>query len=41
MAQQRVVRDVREIRELRGDCFAMLIVAREPGRVARVQENDS
>jgi len=41
MAQQRVVRDVREIREVRGDCFAMLIVAREPGQVARVQENDS
>lgn len=28
MLEQRVVRDVREIRELRGDCFAMLIVAR-------------
>jgi precorrin-2/cobalt-factor-2 C20-methyltransferase len=31
MAEQRVVRDVREIRELRGDCFAMLIVARGEG----------
>ena len=29
MAEQRIVRDLREVRAVHGDCFAMVIVARK------------